>query len=76
MNPDDLYVLCDKTCEQLFVSTFGDIKKHCTLDKYNQHETKTWTYRHPAMRTGLPSFIHVDGNGYGFIVDYLKSKSI
>ena len=76
VDKEDLYILCDKTCNKLFVVTFGDIMANCELVIFDQTDRKLWFYRYPAI-TGVapPEFIHTgkDG-GYSFIVNYIHNK--
>ena len=75
VDKDDLYILCDRTCNKLFVVKFGDILANCDLAIFNADDPKFWFYRYRAVNKVIPDFIHTgkDG-GYSFIVNYIHNK--
>jgi hypothetical protein len=45
VRPDDLYVICDHTCDKLYVATFGDIRDNCKLVKFSLNDYEDWYVR-------------------------------
>lgn len=75
VDKEDLYILCDKTCNKLFIATFGDIIAQCEVVVFHPDDRKFWFYRSPAVEGDTPDWIHTgkDG-GYSYIANYIHNK--